>query len=159
MRTFLVSIGCVALLGVSPVLASDVSRLVLAKYLMQQTHREDVVLSAIPMLTDDMKQVMLQKGSNPSDVENFTNRFRLKFSAELSSYVDQMASAYADAFTEEELSDIIAFYSTSAGRKMVMESPVLTQASLVVMQRLESEIAEETVREIAANNRAPDKKL
>ena len=43
---------------------------------------------------------------------------------------DMMATAYASHFTEAELKEILAFYNTPTGKKMVAELPKVLQQSL-----------------------------
>ncbi len=43
-----------------------------------------------------------------------------------------LAKNYADAFTESELREIIAFYQTPAGQKTLAKLPALTQQSMVL---------------------------
>jgi hypothetical protein len=44
----------------------------------------------------------------------------------------QMAKIYAEAFTQAELSDIIAFYQSPTGQKTLAKMPTLTQQSMVM---------------------------
>ena len=42
---------------------------------------------------------------------------------------------YSDAYTEEELDGILAFYHSSAGRTMLAKTPQLTEQSIAISQR------------------------
>jgi hypothetical protein len=56
---------------------------------------------------------------------------------------DDLAMIYADAFTEEELTAITAFYQTPAGKKMAILSPELIGKGLELgQQRVQEHIAE-----------------
>ena len=50
---------------------------------------------------------------------------------------DEVVSLYQQAFTEEEIREITTFYNTSAGRKLLTQSPLIGQAiSASVHRRL-----------------------
>ncbi len=49
--------------------------------------------------------------------------------------VDQMARAYAARFTEQELKDLLVFYKTPLGQKMVKEEPLAIEDGLKSAQR------------------------
>jgi hypothetical protein len=44
--------------------------------------------------------------------------------------LDQLARAYANRFTEQELKDLVAFYKTPLGQKLTREEPVALQEGL-----------------------------
>lgn len=47
---------------------------------------------------------------------------------------DPMADAYASVYTESEVKDIIKFYKSPAGQKMLAKMPELMQASMGIVQ-------------------------
>jgi uncharacterized protein len=47
-----------------------------------------------------------------------------------SEVIDQMAKAYAARFTEQELKDLLAFYKTPLGQKLVNEEPAAIEEGL-----------------------------
>lgn len=47
-----------------------------------------------------------------------------------------MAEAYSNVYTEEEVKDIIKFYKSPAGQKMLAKMPELMQASMGIVQNL-----------------------
>jgi len=47
---------------------------------------------------------------------------------------DPMADAYASVYTESEVKDIIKFYKSPAGQKMLVKMPELMQASMGIVQ-------------------------
>ncbi|HAL92357.1 MAG TPA: hypothetical protein DCM68_04960 [Verrucomicrobia bacterium] len=48
---------------------------------------------------------------------------------------DEVAERYMQAFTEEEIGDLIAFYNTAAGRKLLAQSPVIGREVAVSVHR------------------------
>jgi hypothetical protein len=68
---------------------------------------------------------------------------------------------YTDAFTEQELQQLIQFYSTPLGRKVVEKMPVLMEQSMQLGQKKMMNImpeiqalSEEMIQEIQKQNRA-----
>jgi hypothetical protein len=48
---------------------------------------------------------------------------------------------YSDAYNEEEIDGILAFYHTSAGRAMLAKTPELTERSITISQQRMAEIS------------------
>ncbi len=58
---------------------------------------------------------------------------------------DMMANAYASHFTEAELKEILAFYNTPTGKKMVGELPKVMQQSLASAREYGNKLSEQLV--------------
>jgi len=61
---------------------------------------------------------------------------------------DMMANAYASHFTEAELKEILAFYNTPTGKKMVGELPKVMQESLASAREWGARFSEQVVARI-----------
>ena len=48
---------------------------------------------------------------------------------------------YSDAYSEEEIDGILAFYRTTVGRKMLAKTPELTEQSIAISQRRSAQLA------------------
>ena len=46
-----------------------------------------------------------------------------------------MAKVYADAFTEQELKDLVTFYKTPLGQKLLSAEPEAIQSSIAFMRQ------------------------
>jgi hypothetical protein len=58
-----------------------------------------------------------------------------EYAAKRAELLDIIAQAYAKRFTEAELKDIVAFYKTTAGKKMIAQEPAAIQESLTAAQQ------------------------
>lgn len=58
---------------------------------------------------------------------------------------DELAKRYAAEFTEQELKDLLAFYSTPVGRKSVETEPRVLQESMVYMEEWANKLSEEVI--------------
>ena len=79
-------------------------------------------------------------------------QLRKEYEPQRNEILDGVAKIYAQHFTEQELKDLVAFYKTPVGKKMVTEEPLAidqslkaaqtwsTQFSDVVMERFRAEM-------------------
>jgi uncharacterized protein len=70
------------------------------------------------------KNLILQ--ANPTagtDIETVANQLRKELEPRISEVHTEIARAYASQFTEQELKDLLAFYKTPLGRKVIEGEP------------------------------------
>lgn len=67
--------------------------------------------------------------------------------------VDLLAKVYAQRFTETELKDALAFYSSAVGKKLVQERPIIVQEALRQIQAWGAELNGEAVERVRAEMR------
>ena len=144
-----------------PALADDGRRLALAKRLVAQIQTDETLRSVLPLMTAQMRSTLAQQGRGGEDADAYVALFEKRLGAEIGRYGDQMAEAYAQAFTEDDLSGMIAFDDTPLGRKIIAERPALEQASALSLQSLERQVAQEVADELARRKAqdAPPRKL
>jgi len=68
------------------------------------------------------------------------------FNASVPQLVEAMVPLYDRHFTESELDDLMAFYSTPTGRKTLVAVPALMQESMAVGQKMAPQITEKAVQ-------------
>ena len=61
--------------------------------------------------------------------------FKADIQASMDELYDQLVMVYMDAYTEEEIDAIMAFYNTPVGKKMVAKTPEITQRSMQIGQQ------------------------
>ena len=85
----------------------------------------------VPMI-DQITGIIIQ--ANPEDgpvIRELMNEYFLpEFKNRLPEYMELSARLYAEHFTEAEIDELIAFYETPLGQKMIAKFPVLTQESM-----------------------------
>jgi hypothetical protein len=144
----------VAVLAVtSPVvLADQKTHRKVAEELLKTMGVDKQVETAIAQMLD------LQIKNNPKLVP-FRDTFKKFFTKHMSweSLKEDLVTIYVDAFTEEELNGILAFYRTPVGRKMVEKMPDLMSKGMQLGVRRVQENQEELRRMIqdAANEPGP----
>lgn len=58
---------------------------------------------------------------------------------------NELARRYAVAFTEQELKDLVAFYSSPLGRKTVEKEPTILQESVIFMEEWANKLSEQVI--------------
>jgi hypothetical protein len=72
-------------------------------------------------------------------------KLRAEYSARTVELVVDMAKLYATRFTEQELKDVLAFYKSPLGRKMLSEEPAILDQSMKNAQTWADKLAEEII--------------
>jgi hypothetical protein len=98
-----------------------------------------VFLQTNPMLGKDLNEVAakLVAELNPRTAE-LTN---------------DVAKLYATKFTEQELKDLLAFYKSALGRKMLVEEPVILDQNMKNGQAWADKLSEEVISKMRAEMR------
>lgn len=104
------------------------------------------------VMTTMMKQF---RQGFPKVSQDFWSRFEAQ--ADLKELNDRIIPVYDKHFTQEEIRQLIAFYSTPIGRKMVHEQPAVAQESMEVGQQWGEELAERIFEELHEAGYSPTK--
>jgi len=75
--------------------------------------------------------VELQKRQNPSIDEEFWNRMMIEFKKDdYKDYIDTLIPIYDKHYSEEQIQDIINFFSSETGKHLVERQPSVVQESM-----------------------------
>jgi hypothetical protein len=107
----------------------------------------------IPGVIESVKNAFIPTNPQLSQPLNeVAAQLRKEYDVKRAEILDEVAKIYAQHFTEAEIRDIVAFYKTPVGRKMITEEPLAidqslkaaqawaTQFSDVVMERFRTEM-------------------
>ena len=97
------------------------------------------------------KGVLLQ--SNPTlqkDLNDVTTKLSAEFAPRRANLHAEIARAYAGRFTEQELKEILAFYKTPLGKKLIVEEPKGVDDATKRVDAWASKFAEEVLTRIRA---------
>jgi hypothetical protein len=97
------------------------------------------------------KKVLLQ--ANPTsakDLEAVSNQLAAEFGPRKAEVQMEIARAYAGRFTEQELKEILAFYKTPLGKKLVNEEPKGVDDATSRVDAWASKYAEEVLTKMRA---------
>ena len=154
-RVLIITILCLA-----PSLAycNDGSKSAKVEELFRLMKADDLLKQTMKAVMEQIKSGMLQEFLGiklPPDIEKEVADFQDKTAAMISDAMSwdklepEYAKLYLEAYSEEELDGIIAFYKTPAGQAMVAKSPsVIAKSSAIAQQKLMS-VAPQVQKELA----------
>jgi hypothetical protein len=143
-----------AVIAVALVLASSAAHaqhqqpspasLLVAKQLVTITGASALFNPLIAGVVEQAKNLYLQQ--NPGlakDLNEIANKMRKDLQPRLSELTNEIARLYATHFTEQELKDILAFYRSSSGKKMLVQQPNVVDASMKFAQGWANKLSEQ----------------
>ena len=95
----------------------------------------DVTKTAELILTTIEAGLPAQRASNPAIPAAFWDRFAARARAESRSLIDSLVPIYDRAFTTEELKELLRFYESPLGQRLIAATPDLSRESMLAGQR------------------------
>ena len=130
------------------------SALALAKEIIIVKGGNAIYDPVIPQIVNQARQVFLQ--ANPMLGKDL-NEVAAKLQAELNPRTAEMlndgARLYASKFTEQELKDVLAFYKSPVGRKVIAQEPVILDQSSANVETWANKVADEVIAKFRAEMR------
>ena len=117
-----------------------------AKQLITSTGATAVFNPLIAGVVEQAKLLFLQQ--NPGlakDLNEVAAKIRTDLQPRFSELNDEVAKLYATNFTEQELKDILAFYQTPAGKKMLLVQPKVIDSSMAFAQTWANKLSDEAI--------------
>lgn len=105
----------------------------------------------IPGVIEQGKNMLLQQ--NPAlqkDLNEVTAKLRSELAPRQVEVMAEVSRAYASHFTEAELKDILAFYKSPVGNKMIEEEPKALDQSMQYAQDWAIKFSDEALNKIRA---------
>lgn len=119
MRRIAATVLTVTLAVASPAQSDDGNRLKLARQLVDVTHLAEKIRRILPTLTPSIEQALSREMVDAATREKATLLIQASPSEDFDRLMDQVAALYARELTDEDLSNILAFYQTPSGRDML----------------------------------------
>ena len=94
--------------------------------------------------------------TNPTlfrDLDEVATRLRKEYAPRVSELLNEVARLYAARFSEAELKDVLAFYKSPVGQKMIVQEPVILDQSIGFSDTWASKFSEEVLVKIRAEMR------
>lgn len=131
----------------------DPDRLAGAKDLIEVTGAAKQFEVLLPLIMSQMENAFVQL--KPEHADAIRESFKMasaKFSEKKQEAFDQVAVVFAELFTAAELKEIVAFYKTPVGAKLIQSQTVIAQKTLAIGQawgrKIGREIEEEVRKEL-----------
>lgn len=117
-----------------------------AKQLLSTTGATSVFNPLIAGVVEQAKLLFLQQ--NPGlakDLNEVAAKLRADLQPRFSEINDEMARLYATNFSEQELKDILSFYQSPAGKKMLTVQPKVIDSSMAFAQTWANKLSDEVI--------------
>jgi hypothetical protein len=107
-----------------------------AKEILAMKHADQMYANAIPNIVARAKDELIQTNLNyQKDLGEVAVVIAQKLAGREQEIGDGMAKVYAGAFTEQELKDLVTFYKSPLGQKLLVTEPKAIQASMGFMNQ------------------------
>lgn len=117
-----------------------------AKELITITGTTTLFSPLIAGVVEQAKVLYLQQ--NPAlakDLNEIATQIRTDLQPRFSELTEEVARLYAANFTEQELKDILAFYKTTAGKKLLAEQPKIVDTSMKFAQGWATKLSDQVI--------------
>ena len=100
----------------------------------------------IPGVIEQAKNLFLQQNPGLSkDLNEITTKMRADLAPRFGELTSEVAKLYASHFTEAELKELLAFYKTPVGMKLITEQPKVGEEGLKFAQTWANNLSDEVV--------------
>lgn len=114
----------------------------LIKEMLELSGAKKMALQTMEMMISSFKKRM------PTVENDFWNEFMKE--ADSDDLINMIIPVYAKHFTESEVKELIAFYNTSVGKKMVEKLPVISQESFGIGEAWGKALGEKVMSKLKA---------
>lgn len=117
-----------------------------AKELISITGATTLFSPLIAGVVEQAKVLFLQQ--NPAlskDLNEIATRMRADLQPRFTELTDEVARLYSQNFTEQELKEILAFYKTPAGKKLLTAQPQVVDASMKFAQDWANKLSDQVI--------------
>lgn len=115
----------------------------IAKKLIAVTGATTVFNPLIAGVVEQAKNTYLEQNPNLSkDLNEIAGNMRKELQPRFSELTNEVAKLYATHFTERELKEIFAFYTSSAGKKLLTQQPIVINSSMKFAQNWANKLSE-----------------
>ena len=120
-----------------------------AKQLLSATGGNSVFTPLIAGVVEQAKLLFLQQDPGlAKDLNEVAAKLRADLQPRFSEINDEVARLYATNFSEQELKDILAFYQSPAGKKMLTVQPKVIDSSMAFAQTWANKLSDEVIAKI-----------
>ena len=152
-RVALLALAVVALTASAQaqVPASSANAIALAKEIIIVKGSSAGFESVGPAVIEKVKSLFLQTSPMLSkDLNEVAAKLRTDYAGRFVEPLNDAAKVYASKFSEQELKDVLTFYKSSAGKKVVAEEPLILQESMTNLDKWASTLSEEIIGKMRA---------
>ena len=143
-----------------PLKPASPAALAAAKDILAMKNASAMYANAVPNIVQQTKDALLQNNLNyQKDLNEVAVIVAQKLAGREKEIGDGMAQVYANEFTEQELKDLVAFYKSPLGQKLLASEPRAIQFSMSYMNQWAQAFAETVNGEFRAEMRKRGKQI
>jgi hypothetical protein len=130
------------------------SAMVTAKELVAVTGATALFTPLIAGVVEQAKILFLQQDpSLGADLNEIAAKMRTDLTPRLKEVTDEVAKLYAGHFSEPELKELLVFYKSPLGKKVLSQQPIVVNDSMKFAQTWANKLSEEVVAKMRADLR------
>lgn len=153
MRNFLASaVGAFFLILAAP--EADAASYATASKLIEVTALRVEIDKAIGDAVAGFRSQLTKQGMPSDKADRFLAEFRDALESEAQTLVDDIIRVYADRFSDAEIEDLIRFYKSPTGQKLVALQREISQEQTLAVARWILTAAQRAAENLAAENSA-----
>lgn len=122
----------------------DSAKAALIKQLLDETHTVDLAMAAME------SSISTQRAANPRVPAAFWDKFLTLVHARRDTLVTMFVDIYGRHFSSEDIKQLLEFYRSPIGQKMLAETPAIGRESVLAGQALGAQLAADVARQLAA---------
>jgi hypothetical protein len=131
-----------------------------AKELLTLKHANTMYANAVPGMVERTKTTLLQSNLNyQKDLNEVALIVAKSLAGREKEIGDGMAKIYASHFTEQELKDLVTFYKSPLGQKLIAQEPKAIEGSMKYMNQWAQQFADVVNGEFRAEMRKRGKEI
>ena len=131
-----------------------------AKEILAMKNASAMYANAVPNLVQQTKDVLLQNNLNyQKDLNEVAVVVAQSLAGREKEIGDGMAQVYANEFTEQELKDLVTFYKSPLGQKLLLAEPRAIQFSMSYMNQWAQVFSEQVNAAFRAEMRKRGKQI
>jgi hypothetical protein len=146
--------------GAPPLKPATPAAIAAAKEILAMKNVSMMYANAVPNVVQQTKDALLQNNLNyQKDLNEVAVVVAQKLAGREKEIGDGMAQIYANEFTEQELKDLVTFYKSPLGQKLLASEPRAVQFSMSFMNQWAAQFAEAVNAEFRAEMRKRGKQI
>jgi hypothetical protein len=146
--------------GTTPLKPATPAAIAAAKEILAMKNASAMYASAVPNIVEQTKNALLQNNLNyQKDLNEVAVIVAKALAGREKEIGDGMAQVYANEFTEQELKDLVTFYKSPLGQKLLLNEPRAIQFSMSYMNQWAQVFAETVNAQFRAEMRKRGKEI
>jgi hypothetical protein len=146
--------------GAPPLKQASPAAIAAAKEILNMKNASAMYGNAIPNIVAQTKASILQNNLNyQKDLNEVAVIVAQSLAGREKEIGDGMAQVYANEFTEQELKDLVTFYKSPLGQKLLLAEPRAIQLSMSYMNQWAQNFAEQVNAQFRAEMRKRGKQI